>query len=231
VDADSQLRAALPGSEGERGARNHSLAVEVSFLGESGQACGIGTGGLGAADDRVVAGHLALGAKATLEPPEGRIQGEGDEAKLLQEVGPVVEAAQVLCLVKHDLLELSRGKAGEQPGGEQDSRAEETNDTGAIEMVGEADLGGPSEQAASGKAIEYLVDRRREGVGCDGQRGTPQAGHAKSVSGKGGKADRRGDEPESRKAKAAARVQKKKRARVGLCGGDEGVAKRHGMNR
>jgi hypothetical protein len=146
MDPRSQIAPALPGPKRKRFAQPQSLAVLKSALGKSGEASGVCSRGFRPADYAVVTRYLALGAEAALEPPERWIEREGGQAELLQQVCPVVPATKMLRLVQHNLLKLSRGEPAQQPGGNQDARAEEADDAGAVEIAGHADLyrGGPA---------------------------------------------------------------------------------------
>ncbi len=79
-------------------------------------------------------------AELAVDPPERGIHREENEAKLLEEIGPVVEATQVFGLVEHDLIQLCGSEAREQPIGNEDARGKEADDTGAIQIVRGADL-------------------------------------------------------------------------------------------
>jgi len=110
----------------------------------------------------VVAGKLALDAETAFDPVEDGIQREEDEADLLNKVGPVVAAAEMLELVQENLLELLRGESLEQGKGEKDSGAVKADDAGAVDVLGDAELrraGCAVQQGAAG------------GLGDDGRGG------------------------------------------------------------
>ena len=65
----------------------------------------------------IVAGQFALGAQPPLHPQQHRVQGEKHQADLLQEVGPVVAAAQVLHLVQDHLLQFLRASGARRRAG------------------------------------------------------------------------------------------------------------------
>jgi hypothetical protein len=69
------------------------------------EAQGVGLATATGAQNAVVAGQFALRAKAAFDPEEHRVDGEQNQADFLQEVGPVVGAAQVLHLVDYHLLQ------------------------------------------------------------------------------------------------------------------------------
>ena len=93
-------------------------------------------------DDAVVAGHLALAAKAALNPGQAGVQGEENQADFLQQIRPVVTAAQVLGFMQHDLVELPGSEAGEEPVWNENARGKEADDTGTFKLGGGADLDG-----------------------------------------------------------------------------------------
>jgi hypothetical protein len=127
MDARGQLGTVLPGTERKCGV----AAFETAF-GEAGEASSVGARSLCAADDSVVASHFALGAETALEPPERRVERENDQAKLLQQVGPVIHAAKMLRLMQHDLLKFGRGEPIEEPIGNQDAWAEKADHAWAV---------------------------------------------------------------------------------------------------
>jgi len=75
-----------------------------------------------------------------LQPRESGIQGEDDEAKLLDEVGPVVAAAEMFGFVENDLPEFGGRETGEQPLRNEDARGEKADDAGAVECLRRANV-------------------------------------------------------------------------------------------
>lgn len=75
VDAMDKLRAALPGSE-----RKSFSATLKATLGKTGQTGCIGARSMRNTDDAVVAGHLALLAKAALNQEKRGIERKQDQA-------------------------------------------------------------------------------------------------------------------------------------------------------
>ena len=184
MNAVNELRAAVPGAKGE----GLSTALETS-LGEAGEASGIGAWSIGDADDAFITGHLAFAAETVLDPGESGVQREDDEAKFLEEVGPVVVAAQVFGFVEDDLLEFARCDTGEEPLGNEDARREESDDAGAVEHVRGADGYAPGTE-----------NIERSGKGCaelNRLGGFPQPTQPDGVHGEIGRADERSEDPES----------------------------------
>jgi hypothetical protein len=78
--------------------------VSDAVFGQGGEAGGVGAGCAGGAEDLLVAGEFALDAEAALQPEERGVEGEEDEGELLEEVEPVVGAAEVGGFVEDDLV-------------------------------------------------------------------------------------------------------------------------------
>ena len=72
------------------------------------------------------------------------MEGEENEAELLEEVCPVVTAAEVLGLMQENLAEFVGGEALKEIQGEQDFGSKKADDAGVGELVGGAnfDIGG-----------------------------------------------------------------------------------------
>ena len=134
MNAVNELGAAVPGAKGE----GFSTALETT-LGKAGEASGIGAWSVGDAYDTFITGHLALAAETMLDPGESGVQREDDKAEFLEEVGPVVVAAEVLGFVEDDLLEFAGCDTGEEPLGNEDARREKADDAGAVEHARGAD--------------------------------------------------------------------------------------------
>jgi hypothetical protein len=103
-------------------------------LGEISQAGSVGLARRGEVQDAVVAGEFALDAEAALDPVEDGVEGEEDEADLLEEIGPVVPATEMLHLVEKDLFELLRRELFEQSWGKENAGVEEADDAGAVHI-------------------------------------------------------------------------------------------------
>ena len=145
MHAANQLRAALPRTQG----KSFGAALEAPLptaLGQAGEAGRVGAWRLRPVDHALVAGHLALAAKAALDPCERGIQWEENQGKLLQEIDPVVAAAQVFGLMQNHLFEFGRREAGEEPVRNKNTRREEADDAGTIEMARGADFDGPAQE-------------------------------------------------------------------------------------
>jgi hypothetical protein len=136
VNTMDELRPVLPGAE-----REGFCSMLQTALGEAGEAGGVRAWSLGDADYGFIAGHLALLRELTVNPPKRGIQRKENQAKLLGEIGPVVETAEVFGLMENDLIELSLTEAHEQPIRNEDAWGEEADDTGAIQIMRGADLG------------------------------------------------------------------------------------------
>ena len=107
MHAADQLRPALPRSKRQ----SLGTALETTLQPALGQACEAGRVGarrLRSAHHALVAGHLALAAKAALHPCERGIQWEENQGKLLQKIDPVIVAAQVFGLMQDHLFELAQ---------------------------------------------------------------------------------------------------------------------------
>jgi hypothetical protein len=136
MDSTSQFGLLLPGSEGESGTAPHK-----GVLGEVSEAGSVSLSRRSKAQDAVVAGKFAFDAEATLDPVEGRVEGEEDEADLLEEIGPVVPTTEMLHLVEKDMFELLRRELFEQGWRKQNARVEERDDAGAVYISRDAELG------------------------------------------------------------------------------------------
>ncbi|MGA8672716.1 MAG: hypothetical protein WB679_22765 [Terracidiphilus sp.] len=145
VNTMDELRPVLPDAE-----REGFCSMFKATLGEAGEAGGVRAWSLGDADYGFIAGHLALLRELTVNPPKRGIQREENQAKLLGEIGPVIETAEVFCLMENDLIELSLSEAHEQPIRNEDAWGEEADDTGAIQIMRGADLGGAATKYPGG---------------------------------------------------------------------------------
>ena len=186
MDAADEFRTPLPCSEGKR----LSTALEGA-LGEAGETGGVSAGSLGAADDAFVAGHLALAAEAVLDPCERGVQREKNQGKLLQQIGPVVAAAQVLRFMEDNVLEFAGREALKEPVGDEDARCEEADDAGAVKQARGADLNRTTPRRDGGKKrTEARIHRNRSG-------GPPKLTQAQRMEGKIGGTIDGSEEPES----------------------------------
>src|ERR1700733_3874390 len=119
----NQLRPTLPCSQRKR----FSPPLDAP-LGKASQAGRIGTRRLRDADDGLIARHLPLQAELALHPEQYRVQRKDDQAEFLQQVGPIISAAQMLRFVQHDLLQLTLREPVEEPCGNKDARRQKTDD-------------------------------------------------------------------------------------------------------
>jgi hypothetical protein len=145
VDSMNQFGATIPGAE-----RKRFGTVLKTALGKTREAGCVGARSLRDADNGFIAGHLAFFREAAFDPPKRGIQRKENQAKLLGEIGPVVETAEVLGLMENDLIELSLCEAHEQPIRNEDAWGEEADDTGAIQIMRGADLGGAATKYPGG---------------------------------------------------------------------------------
>ena len=86
-------------------------------------------------DHAFITGHLALPAEPPLHPRQRGIQRKQNQAQLLNQVAPVVAAAQVFGLMQNNLFQLAEGQPSPEPLWNQDSRLEKTDHTRPIERA------------------------------------------------------------------------------------------------
>ena len=146
--AKNELGAAMPCTERQ----GISAAFEAAF-GKAGETGSVRAGSVGDADDALIASHFALAAQTMLKPCQSRIEREDDEAELLEEVGPVVAAAEMFGFVEDDLPELGRREARKQPVRNEDARREKANDAGSIKGLDRADF--DAGNAAMSEAVDF----------------------------------------------------------------------------
>jgi len=128
------------GLAAQRAERQRHPAAPHPVLGKRGQAGRIGLGRVGRVEHALVAGKLALEAQPALDPGQRRVSAETRPARSLQQVQPIVGAAQVACLVQHNLLQLGGGELLDQPARDQNFGRKEANDAGAVDLIRDADL-------------------------------------------------------------------------------------------
>jgi hypothetical protein len=86
----------------------------------------------------IIAGEFTLHAETLLDPEQYGIERKENKGDLLEEIGPVVAAAEMLHLMEDDLFQLLGGELCQKVGGNKDPRMEESDDAGTIEMGGAA---------------------------------------------------------------------------------------------
>jgi hypothetical protein len=110
------------------------------MLSKPGEANGVGFATKTGAQHAVVAGQFTLRAEAVIYPEENGIQWEKRQADLLQQIGPIVTAAEVLHLVQDYLLQLERREFFQERRWNEDTRAEETKHAGPLYFSRGAEL-------------------------------------------------------------------------------------------
>ena len=142
VDTANEIRLARRAGDTEcaKGERE-GAAVQATF-GQVGEANGVGARGSGTAEDAVVAGKFAFEAETALDPDEDRVEGKEDEAELLEEVEPVVTAAEMLDLVQDDLVELRAGELFEDACWDEDARGKEADYAWPVDFSRGTECGG-----------------------------------------------------------------------------------------
>jgi hypothetical protein len=189
-------------------------AVFDAVFCERGEAGGVGAGRAGGAENLLVAGELALKAEAALDPEEGGVEREEDKSELLEEVEPVVCAAEVGAFVEDDLVELVGGEALEEPAGDEDLGGEEADDAGAVDFVGDAELGGSRVGARCPRVrADYVPPIAARWMGHPSERGgaVPEGAEAEGGDDEGRGADERGEGPEGEDGEAPAGVENEER--------------------
>ena len=186
--------------------------MQERTFGESGEAGGVGFARACGLQNSVVAGQLALGAEAALDPENSRAEREEAEGELLEEVDPVVVTAEMLHLVTEDGLQLGRRERGSEMERQQDGGREEADDAGASDVGRGAELDRRPvfavEQSCAGGVEEQRLGAARDAAQSDDA--VQQLDEAQQ----------RDAEPEGGESEAPARVRVQQ---TGCVGGGEGV--------
>src|SRR5580698_9708315 len=172
MDAAHQLRLPLPGAQ-----RQGQAATQHGVFGKVCEAKCVGLAAATGLQDTVVAGQFALGTKLALDPKQSGVEREKDQGQLLDQVGPVVAAAQMLHFMQDHLTQFFGREPLEQCGRKKDAWMEEAENAGTCDFSGSAEFG-VSLTPAAGDAdlqekldVRTCVDRcgaRRQAVQTDG---------------------------------------------------------------
>src|SRR5580692_1265780 len=150
--ATHQLRLPLPCAKHKRKA-----APQHGVFRQMGKADCISLALARGPQNAVVAGQLALRAQPPLNPQQRGVQRKKHKCNLLQQVGPVVGAAQMLHLVQHNLTQLVFTQPLHQYWREKDAGMEKSKNAGTFNLLRNTKFGRTANLVACGTDVKQRL--------------------------------------------------------------------------